>query len=574
MKQFFWSLLSILLSSFPVISQITGLPSYQKELNIGEELKSTFQQQIQTDKETLPITTVVNDTFYVVGPNDIFSILISPTNVNPEITKVSPDGQLILPRYGFVKVSGKTLLEVKGDVEQVIKSFNPNASVSLSLFKPRLCLIRIYGNVKKPGVYYLPASYRVSDAVSIANQEYTTQDAPIKRLETSLLLSDLERKRESELVDKGLPSNFFYSSRNIIIYNQVYGLRNADLELCKSRRTFEFDPYVREGDEIFVPHLPIDYEYVTISGAVVQPGKYSFKKGDRLSDLLKFAKGFKESANFSNVLLINGEYARKVQLDSSYQVVDDFELEPYATVIVGEKPVKLNEKFGVAGIYGCVAKPGLYPIEMGKTRLLDLLSSAGGLNCSISYSKSFVLRSYQGRKFWDEPTLDMFSIFKQSNLTMEDTMRFKMDLLTKGHFVSCNLYELIEKKNLEHNILLSDGDLVVLQKGNGSIYVWGQVKNPGYVAFEEGKDVEWFINRAGGFLPTANKSRVRVIRGPQKVWLEPKKTALFDGDEIYVPGSPDNPPGTEYQYYSLIATGVATLISLTYLIINLTSRRN
>ncbi|MFN3781131.1 MAG: SLBB domain-containing protein, partial [Candidatus Kapaibacteriota bacterium] len=178
----------------------------------------------------------------------------------------------------------------------------------------------------------------------------------------------------------------------------------------------------------------------------------------------------------------------------------------------------------------------------------------------------------QGRKFWDEPTLDLFSIFKQSNLTMEDTMRFKMDLLTKGHFVSCNLYELLEKNNPEQNILLSDGDLVVFQRGSGSIYVWGQVKNPGFVAYEEGKDVEWFIQRAGGYLPTANKSRVRIIRGPQKVWLKPNKIALLDGDEIYVPGSPDNPPGTEYQYYSLIATGIATLISLTYLIINLTSR--
>ncbi|MFN3780744.1 MAG: SLBB domain-containing protein, partial [Candidatus Kapaibacteriota bacterium] len=312
MKKIFCFFFIALLCFYPAGSQITGLPNYQKELNIGEELKSTFQQQLQAEKETFPVTTVVNDTFYIVGPNDFFSILISPTNINPEITKVSSDGQLILPRYGFLKVSGKTLLDVKKEVELLVKSFNPNATVSTSLFKPRICLVRIFGNVKKPGVYYLPASYRVSDAIAVANQEYSTQDAPIKRLETSLFFSDLERRRQFELIDKGLPSDFFYSTRNILIYNQMYGFRNADLELSKSRSSFEFDHYVREGDEIYVPYLPVDYEYVTISGAVVQPGKYFFKKGDRLSDLLKFSKGFKQSTDFSNVLLINGQEAKKV----------------------------------------------------------------------------------------------------------------------------------------------------------------------------------------------------------------------------------------------------------------------
>ncbi len=554
-------------------SQVTGLPTLQKETGIGEEFKNQFQQQIQIEKDIYPTTTVVCDTFYYVGPNDVISFFVSPANINPELTKISSDGMLILPRYGFMNVKGKTLLEVKNEVEKIVKEFNPKANVYLSLYKPRTCLVKIYGNVKKPGIYYLPASYRISNVVSIANNEFTSQEVPINKLETSLFVEDLERKRQSELVDKGIPTDFYYSSRNITIYNQNYGFSKADLEMSKSKNSFENDPYVREGDEIFVPFLPPNFEYVTISGAVVSPGKYYFKRGDKLSDLFAFAKGFKNNADPTNIIVRSQNDIKTVQLDTNFDLSVDLELEPFMNVIVGERKIEAHTATAVAGIYGCVQKPGVYPIEPGKTRVADLINLAGGLSCSPQYSKSYILRSYPQRPFWENPTIDLFSIFKQSNLTMEDTTRFKMELLSKGHFVSCDLYELIVKKNEAHNILLSDGDLIMLPQSKGSVYVWGQVKYPGYVTYEKGKNFEWYINKAGGYLTTAKKSRIRVIRGAQRVWLKPEEATIVDGDEIFVPGPPDYPPGTEYQYYSLIATGIATLISLTYLIINLTSRK-
>lgn len=573
--KFFLILLGLLVINTTFsLSQVTGFPTLQKELGFGEEIKNQLQQQIQQDKEIYPISTTIVDTFYFVGPNDVLAILATPASVNPELTKVSNDGQLILTRYGSINVRGKTLLEVKTEIERFIKTTNPNASISISLFKPRTCLVRIYGNVKKPGIYTLPASYRISDALMIANKDFSSDDATINKLETSFFLNDLEQKRQFELVDKGIPSDYYYATRNIFIYNPNYGLRKADLEMSKSRNSFENNPYIREGDEIFVPFVPVNYEYVTISGAVVQPGKYFYKKGDKLSDLIAFSKGFKTNADLNNVLVQNENSIIKIQIDDNFKVYPDLELEPYMNVIVGETQTKRNSKTGVAGIFGCVEKPGVYPIEIGKTRVLDIINLAGGLACEPSFSNSYVIRSHPQRQYWEEPSIDLFSIFKQSNLTMEDTSRFKMDLYTRGNFVSCDLYELIVKKNQSHNILLSDGDLIILPQSKKSVYVWGQVKNPGYVPFEAGKNYEWYIEKAGGYLSTARKSRVRIIRGAQKVWLKPNEVSIIDGDEIYVPGAPDYPPGTEYQYYSLIATGIATLISLTYLIINLTSKRN
>lgn len=129
MKKIGFAVLCLLLSGSFIFSQVTGLPTLQKEFGLEEQMKSQIQQQLLSEKETYPTTTLVVDTFYYVGPGDIFSILILPISVNPEVTKVSTDGQLILSRYGFIDVKGKTLLEVKNSVTELVKNINPNAEV-------------------------------------------------------------------------------------------------------------------------------------------------------------------------------------------------------------------------------------------------------------------------------------------------------------------------------------------------------------------------------------------------------------------------------------------------------------
>jgi protein involved in polysaccharide export with SLBB domain len=572
MRGFFAVFFLFVLNLSFLFPQITGLPTLQKDIYSEEQLKSPFQQQIFSQTEKFPTSSFVADSFYYVGPNDIFSILVTPATITTEYAKVTADGKLALSRYGFVDVQGKTLLEAKKAIIEQVKKVNPSAEVSISLFQPRIVLIKVFGNVRKPGIYSLPASFRVSDAVAIANLEFSNQEITMNAFENEILLSKINRRREEELVARGIPSESFYSTRNISVFNQIYGLRKADLELSKSRNTFIFDPYIREGDEIYVPFPREEFEFVSVSGALVQPGKYFFKKGDKVSDFIKFAKGFKENADLSNVVVVSGTEQVKVSIDSNLYLVNDFELQPYASIIVPEKAPITKATVGVAGIFGTVRNPGIYPIELGKTRILDLINFAGGIVGEPLLSQSYVVRSYPPKKFSDDLMLDFYGFLKQSNLTMEDTTRTKMNLLTKSHLVSCDFEALLKQNNPQQNILLSDGDMVIIPSAKKRVFVWGQVKNPGFVEYVEGKNYEWYIEKAGGYLSTAKKSRVRIIRGIQKAWLDPKSFAVLDGDEIFVPSAPDNPPGTEIQYYSLIATGIATLISLTYLIINLTRR--
>ncbi len=565
-----FSLFSMLSFAF---SQITGLPTLEEGLKLKDEASSKLQQQSIQQFNKFPVSNFVEERYYFIGPNDALSVLNIPSSMNPEILIVSPEGKVIIPRVGLVDLKGLSLAEAKVEIEKAIKKINPNASVSVSLFSPRTVLVKIGGNVRNPGVYSLPGNFRVSDAIVIANQENSEMNSLQFQPGYKSYFENIRNERAKSFAGKGLPSDKFYVSRNITVFNPQFGFKKVDLEKRGFPNSCEFDPYIREGDEIFVPFEPEYFEYVSIAGAVVRPGKFAFHKGDKASDLLKFAIGLKNNADLSNVTLVNDGLNIKLSIDSNLNIIgEDIELKPFASIVVDETPEQISNGIGLVKIYGCVNKPGIYKIEDGKTRILDILKEAGGTTNEANLNLAYILRDFPKIEIWDDPFAQYAKYFKSSNLTMEDSTRFKIDLNYKLNYVACDFVRLLQSNSSNDNVLLRDGDLIVIPAAKKRIYVWGQVKNPGYVDFVEGKNFDYYLDKAGGLLSTAKRNRIRIVRGVQKIWFEPNNLAILDGDEIYVPREPDLPPGFEFQYYSLVATGIATLISLTYLIINLTRR--
>lgn len=572
MRKRFLVFFLLLMVRFNSYCQITGLPTLQDESLLKTDISSQLQQQyFQTDK--FPSSPIIIDSLYYLGAGDILSVLILPVSVKPELVRVGPDGMIMIPRYGTIDLKNTTLKEAKALIENFIKKQNENASVSISLFQPRTIMVRINGAVLNPGTYSLPATYRVSDAIFFANQMNVDKTLPPNLLMNFYYNEGWKNELRREINSNGLPENGYYANRNISLFNVNYGSKNLDLELSSSRKDFRLNPYLREGDEIFVPYEPNQFEKVSIAGAVVRPGKFPYKPGDKLSDLLNFGLGFRNNADLSNIFYVLDDEKTKIEVDSNLKILgNDFEIKPNSTLIVGEKYERANSTYGIVKVDGMVEKPGFYTIEIGKTKLSDILNQCGLLLPGADIGRSYILREKLADVFFPDPNVRFGKYFSHSNLTMEDSMRFRIDVNYRREYVSCNFLELLQGKSTKNNVLLQDGDLIVIPKSSKSVFVWGQVKNPGFVPFSEGKDYRWYIEEAGGYLPTANPKRTRIIRGIQKIWLPPNGVTLLAGDEIYVPRNPDMPPGIEVQYYSLIATGVATLISLTYLIINLTRR--
>ncbi len=222
------------------------------------------------------------------------------------------------------------------------------------------------------------------------------------------------------------------------------------------------------------------------------------------------------------------------------------------------------ENLSVVSIRGQVKNPGIYPITYGTTRLKDVVSDAGGFTSKAYLPLAYIIRRQDKIDAYVDHRREYYTAFQYSDLTIEDTSRFSIDMMLKKPIVSCDFAKAFFENSEIDNVLLRDGDVIVVPDNPGYVYVYGQVNHPGYVEFREGQNMEWYIEKAGGYAKGATKNRARIIRGKSRVWTEgDSETFVLAGDEVYVPRPPDIPQGLEWQKYGTIAS----LVSVTFAVI-------
>jgi len=559
------------LSTNFLLTQIKGLSTIDPEKLFQEDVIGRLDKDQEALKDLSTVGNVVDPKFYYIGPGDLLALQNITFSITTEYLRVTPEVSVLVPRIGEINLKGKTLEEARELIISSIKNRNPEAIVSLSLYKPRSVLVSIKGNVIKDGVYAFPASYRISTAIQMANLTQTQNIFQQQQFFTYSRYKDLNKEIERLYNETGIAHTKVYSLRNVTVIHSDGSSESADIIKAIALNNPDFDKYIKENDEIIVPYELEDFPTVTVAGAVRKPGIYAFKKDDDLNFLLKASGGFADDADLDNIILINGDgISQKISVNPDLSPLENVPLYPGAILNIGRKNIELQQNSGLVSIIGNVKKSGNYIITPGKTRLKEAIEMAGGFSSDAYLPLATIIRKENKFLSAFNPGREFYEKFKQTDLTMEDTIRFNIDIAYKKPYVACDFYDLFVKNDESQNVILEDGDLITIPSNPKSVFVFGQVKNPGYINFSEGKDIEWYIERAGGFAPKADKKRARIIRGKNKVWIEQEKDVkVFAGDEIYVPKPPDLPPGVELQNYSLIATAITTAISLSYLLITL-----
>ncbi len=526
-------------------------------------------------KELLPVGNVIFPEAYFVGPNDLLAIQILPMESFATPVYITSENTIVLQRFGEINVNGFTLKEVRDSITKLVLGRTPNASVNISLLKPRNVIVTIRGNVIMPGTYTLPASYSVSTAIKMANQIRTTASSSISSDEQSaaLRLQEQERERERTFSETGVPINTTYSTRNIRIIRANGIATTVDIERANATKSPIYNPFICEGDDIFVPfESNIDYPVISIVGEVLRPITVVYKKGDKLSHLLKMGYGITEEADLDNIYLYDDNTSpTKITVDTACNLLSQDQLiTPGSVVIVGTKNIKQYKRTGIVSVKGEVINPNIYIIHPGVTRLKDIIKQAGGFT-----DKAYLPRSYIGRRDNQQneriaPKRLYMEYFQLSDLTMEDTTRFLMDVDLKRPTVSCDFNAAFNQNSESDNVVLQDGDVIFVGSNKGKVTVFGQVKKPGVIEYIPNKTLEWYVEQAGGCAAGAKINRARIIRSNTKVWEEGFEDSIIvnDGDEIYVPRSPDIPPSLELQKWAAISGMLGTLAGIISLIVS------
>lgn len=198
---------------------------------------------------------------------------------------------------------------------------------------------------------------------------------------------------------------------------------------------------------------------------------------------------------------------REVEAQLKKQLVEDgYFRKPQITVAVEQ--YKSQKVF----VVGEVRMPGSYPLS-GEMNLVEALARAGSTLPTAS-GEAVIVHAGESAS---GPTLP----------TQDDA---------KG-IVRVNLRDL-ENGVFSQNTVLRDGDTIFVPRAE-SIYVFGQVKNPGaYLLQQKNTSVLQALSLAGGVNDRGSTSRIRIVRivKGEKKELGVKLTDLvLPGDTIVVP---------------------------------------
>ncbi|HUI10818.1 MAG TPA: polysaccharide biosynthesis/export family protein, partial [Bacteroidota bacterium] len=122
---------------------------------LGDKDKSSTLSVVQP--RGLALESVISPDRYYVGPSDGFSVSVwSIPPLTYQLT-VTPEGTLIVPMVGEIRVAGLTLKAAREKTLEALRRTYLRNEVTMTLVTPRPLLVFVQGQVLNPGSYTMAA---------------------------------------------------------------------------------------------------------------------------------------------------------------------------------------------------------------------------------------------------------------------------------------------------------------------------------------------------------------------------------------------------------------------------------
>ena len=393
----------------------------------------------------------------------------------------------------------------------------------------------------------------------------------------------------SQLIAKadGL-TNEAYRDRGLIMRtNDDYTKEMISFNPIEIINRKQSDIALKKNDEILIgtsKDFKEDY-LVTIQGQVKNPNQYAYYENQSLKDLIFAAGGFTEGATvdrieiasrldlanynsnsneIANVITINSE--RDLQLKGN-----DIKLKPWDIVTVRTKPgYKSQVKVQIEGE---VLYPGTYILSANNEKVSSVLKRSGGLTPSAFKKGVSITRLNKANILKD--TSDIY--FKKIKQQIKDTSsETSLEYLNPTVKIGLDVEKLLADSTSIENIYLQEGDIINVPKQKREIKVSGEVLFPTEVVYVEGKDLNYYIDRAGGFTDDAQKKKIYVLQAngiaakTKKFLFFKKYPKIVEGSEILVPRIAEKNRKKLSTVETIgIASAVASLAGVVVAIVNL-----
>jgi protein involved in polysaccharide export with SLBB domain len=299
----------------------------------------------------------------------------------------------------------------------------------------------------------------------------------------------------------------------------------------------------------------------TIHGEVISPGTYQYADNTTIEDLIVQAGGLTDAASTARV-----DVSRRImdpkattvskEITKSYTftlkdgfVIDGtpgFVLEPYDEVYVRRSPGFYTQRN--ITVSGEVMYDGSQALTTKNMRLSDAIKAAGGVTPD-AYTKGARLE----RLLNDDERARRSFLLKQLKSQSEDGDSVNVNQLDLGDTYTVGIYldKALENPGSEFDIILREGDRIVVPEYNGTVKISGNVMYPNTVVYSPGKNYKYYINQAGGYGNRAKKSKTWIIYPNGTMAQVGHGAKIEPGCEIVVPTKQKPNPANVQQWISI-----------------------
>jgi polysaccharide export outer membrane protein len=113
-------------------------------------------------------TPVIPTDDYIIGPGDVLDISVWKDEALTKLVAVLPDGKISFPLIGEVTAGGKTLGQLKKELERKLTRFVPDVNLSVVVTQINSMIVYVVGRVNKPGMFALNTNVNVLQALAMA----------------------------------------------------------------------------------------------------------------------------------------------------------------------------------------------------------------------------------------------------------------------------------------------------------------------------------------------------------------------------------------------------------------------
>lgn len=318
---------------------------------------------------------------------------------------------------------------------------------------------------------------------------------------------------------------------------------------------------IQNNDVLFIPTKQemMEEQTITIHGEVQYPGIYRYADNETLEDFVLQAGGLKQTASTVKVdvsrrivnpkaLTTDSVIARTYTFALKDGFVIDgtpgFKLMPFDEVYVRKSPGYYKQQNVV--VEGEVMFSGTYTLSKKNQRLSDLIKSAGGVN-----DRGYIAGARLERKVNESERARMEAVLKKAKeeaeqmeieaakenkkIDLKDSEKIKKFEIPEFYSVGIELDKALANPGCDADIVLREGDKIIVPQYNGTVKINGAVMYPNTVCFQKGKKAKYYINQAGGFSEKAKKSQTYIVYMNGTIAKVSQNAKPKPGCEIVVP---------------------------------------